>query len=70
MKGKDPYYPTQVSGINPKTKKKESCIFRGSDDGFEQSLQKVETLKKQGYTEVSYESIITTMGRVSYLNKL
>tara|TARA_R110000824_G_scaffold37497_5_gene115031 strand:+ start:1348 stop:1548 length:201 start_codon:yes stop_codon:yes gene_type:complete len=54
MKGKDPYYPTQVSGINPKTKKKERYNFRGTDDGFEQGCEKAEALEKQGYTEVSH----------------
>ena len=40
-----------VSGINPKTNKKETYRFNNNDDGFLKAQDKLEELKKLGYSK-------------------
>ncbi len=51
---KDPYFPTNVSGFNPKTGKKETYSFRGTDSGFEKGEKKAKALRGRGFTEVTH----------------
>ena len=39
-----------VSGINPKTNKKETYQFNDNNDGFWKAQDKLEELKKLGYS--------------------
>ena len=59
----DPYYPTQVSGINPQTGKKETYNFRGTDSGFDKGEKKAKTLRERGCAEVSHSGQ-TQLGRI------
>ena len=45
---------SEVSGINPKTKKKETDKFSHSDKGFKQGENKALELKKLGYTKTEH----------------
>ena len=45
-----------VSGINPKTNKKETYRFNNNDDGFLKAQDKLEELKKLGYSKSEHVS--------------
>ena len=45
-----------VSGINPKTNKKETYQFNDNNDGFWKAQDKLEELKKLGYSKSEHVS--------------
>ena len=50
------YYPSEVTGINPKTGKKETYTFSGlsGKTGFDRAEKKQKQLQTQGYKKVTH----------------
>jgi len=45
-----------VTGINPKTNKKETFRFKNNNEGFERAQNKLEEINKKGYKKAYHES--------------
>jgi len=45
-----------VTGINPKTNKKETFRFNNNDEGFELAKKKLEDIKSKKYKKAFHES--------------